>query len=371
MENVIIIANSRYPKGTANSVNVFRMASAFVSKGFKVRLIALRSSLMSGERLWKETCRRYGESPEIRGSFFWWPLQRGGEPVLALISLFILPFLNRGTLVFTRISYVALLAERLGFRVIYESHAPPKNGPRQKIEKHLLLRDRSHVTLISKGLLRVYESIGLPLEGVSIAPDAGRLIRKSGPTEEEFQGLCRNIGYIGSLYPGRGFGMIVSLAEKMPEHSFHVIGDLKTSSISIEKLPGNIRLYGAVSPDEAERAGSRFDAFLMPYQQEVKIGNGLDTSQWMSPMKMFEYMLAGRPIISSNLTVIREVLHDQVNALLVGADDLGAWESALQQLDSPELRYKLARNAFYDASTNYTWDIRVERLLGSLNSGKD
>ena len=107
----------------------------------------------------------------------------------------------------------------------------------------------------------------------------------------------------------------------------------------------------------------------MPYQQEVRIGNGLDTSQWMSPMKMFEYMLAGRPIISSNLRVLREVLHDEVNALLVGADDVGAWESALKQLDSPELRYKLARNAYDEASTNYTWDIRVQRVLEHLNAG--
>ena len=370
MKSVILVANSRYQRGTANSINVFRMVSAFASEGFKVRLIALRSSIIFKTVLWKETCDRYGDNPDIKRTFFWWPFQRCTEPVLALLSAFILPFVSRDTLVYTRICFVALLAVQLGFRVVFESHAPPKNSMREKIEHVLLTHRNSYVVVISNGLLNMYKTKGLPVDNMHIAPDAGRLIRNTSPRKEEFQGPCNNVGYIGSLYTGRGFRIIVSLAEKIPDRSFHVVGDLKTLPVSSDKLPQNILLKGAVTPDDAERVGKSFDAFLMPYQKEVRLGNGQDTSSWMSPMKMFEYMLAGRPVISSNLAVLREVLHDHVNALLVDADDVKAWVGALNQLDSPELRFQLALNAYNDASANYTWDIRVQRILKFINSGR-
>ena len=56
----------------------------------------------------------------------------------------------------------------------------------------------------------------------------------------------------------------------------------------------------------------------MPYQAKVSIGvKGHDTGRWMSPMKMFEYMAAGVPVISSDLAVLREILINEKNALLV------------------------------------------------------
>ena len=48
------------------------------------------------------------------------------------------------------------------------------------------------------------------------------------------------------------------------------------------------------------------DILIMPYQKNVAIGaKGHDTARWMSPMKMFEYMASGNPIISSNLAALK------------------------------------------------------------------
>ena len=47
----------------------------------------------------------------------------------------------------------------------------------------------------------------------------------------------------------------------------------------------------------------------MPYQRNVGIGTkNSDTSNWMSPMKMFEYMSTGVPIVSSDLPVLKKFL---------------------------------------------------------------
>jgi glycosyltransferase involved in cell wall biosynthesis len=367
MSKVLIIANSRYPEGTANSINVFRMSTAFASEGFNVRLIALRSSLfISKQYLWEDTCRRYGDNPDIKGTFFWWPFRRAAEPVLAILIFFILLISKRNTLIYTRIGYVALLAVTMGFYTAFESHAPPKNTLLRKIESRLLRHSKALVVLITEGLRKTYRAINLPADNAIVVPDAGRLLRHAIPHKREFNGPCLDVGYIGSLYKGRGFEIIVSIAEKMPERRFHIIGDLATLSTHLKKYPENIIRYGALTPDQAERIAGLFDAFLMPYQQEVRIGNDLDTSSWMSPMKMFEYMLSGTPIVSSNLTVLREILNDSENAILVEPADVEGWVSALYRLDSPELRYRLARKAFEEASANYTWDIRLKRILKSL-----
>jgi glycosyltransferase involved in cell wall biosynthesis len=52
----------------------------------------------------------------------------------------------------------------------------------------------------------------------------------------------------------------------------------------------------------------------------------------MSPLKIFEYMAHGKPIVSSDLPVIREVLRDRVNSVLVSPDNRSDWVKALQRL---------------------------------------
>ncbi len=54
----------------------------------------------------------------------------------------------------------------------------------------------------------------------------------------------------------------------------------------------------------------------------------------MSPLKLFEYMAHGLPIVSSDLPALREVLENESNALLCDPDDIVAWVSAIERLRS-------------------------------------
>jgi len=104
----------------------------------------------------------------------------------------------------------------------------------------------------------------------------------------------------------------------------------------------------------------------MPFQRNVAAVNGLNTLNWMSPMKMFEYMQSGKPIISSDFPVLREILEHNENALLVESDNIEMWIKAIDLLGSKDLRFRLARNAFISSSRNFTWDKRITKIIDFL-----
>ena len=108
---------------------------------------------------------------------------------------------------------------------------------------------------------------------------------------------------------------------------------------------------------------ARLDVMLAPYQRRVAIyGNSGDTSRWMSPLKIFEYMAARKPMIASDMPVLREVLDDS-NAILVDPEDVDAWQNALTSLRDPERREQLGTKAHQDFVAYYTWRARADRVL--------
>jgi glycosyltransferase involved in cell wall biosynthesis len=106
---------------------------------------------------------------------------------------------------------------------------------------------------------------------------------------------------------------------------------------------------------------------LAPYQEQALIANGEDIAPWMSPLKLVEYMAAGRAIVASDLPMARELLTDAVDAVLADPSDIGAWASAVRGLvDDPERRDRLGRAAHRTAHGVLDWDSRLARILAAF-----
>ncbi len=86
------------------------------------------------------------------------------------------------------------------------------------------------------------------------------------------------------------------------------------------------------------------------------------STRFTSPLKLFEYMAAGRAIVASDLPAVREVLDDGVTALLVAPGDARALAGGIERVIADRaLAASLGRAAF-EKSRAYGWDRRAERL---------
>jgi glycosyltransferase involved in cell wall biosynthesis len=178
-------------------------------------------------------------------------------------------------------------------------------------------------------------------------------------------------GYFGQLYAGRGIEIIESMAAARSSSLFLVFGgseaDVRARKL---KAPSNLRFMGHVPNPFARAAQAAVDVLLMPYQLNVSIGvKGQDTGRWMSPMKMFEYLAAGVPIIASDLPVLREVLIDTKNSLLVPAAEIDKWIVALDKIKNDKiLANSIGAQAHSQYRDQHTWRRRAEILLSSAGS---
>jgi glycosyltransferase involved in cell wall biosynthesis len=181
------------------------------------------------------------------------------------------------------------------------------------------------MVVISKALKKIYLEKGYLNESkIQVAHDGADSVENLN-NKIELLGEKKNlkVGYVGHLYKGRGVQTIIDCAKNLNDMTFHLVGgltkDIEYWKSHLKKLNiENVYFYGFVSPIETIKYRNSFDIFLAPYEKKVSIfgSNESDTSKFMSPLKIFEYMSHKKPIIASDLPVIREVLNES-NSLLV------------------------------------------------------
>ena len=92
--------------------------------------------------------------------------------------------------------------------------------------------------------------------------------------------------------------------------------------------------------------------------------NDRNVTQGCCPIKVIEYMGAGRPVVASNLPVVRELAREDVDALLYSPGDAdGLARQILRLLQDPQLANRLAGSAAERARENFTWHAAQKKLL--------
>jgi glycosyltransferase involved in cell wall biosynthesis len=164
------------------------------------------------------------------------------------------------------------------------------------------------------------------------------------------------LGYIGLVSVRLNLALLDVLAATHPEWTVVLLGEVDRSGCSqvLDRLAGrpNVRLLPSVPGSQVADYVRSFDLGLLPYRQTQE-------TQHASPLKLYEYLAAGLPVVAADVPGAR-----QFADVIAVADDLPAWEAALAaQLATASPAALAARRA---AVAPHTWDARVETLSGYL-----
>ena len=180
------------------------------------------------------------------------------------------------------------------------------------------------------------------------------------------------VGYTGHLYDGRGIGVVLDIAEALAQVDVHLVGG---TDADVDRWRGraaarrltNVHFHGYRPNAEMPRFLTSFDIVLAPYERRVTVaGGGGDTSRWMSPLKLFEYMAAGRPIVASRLEVLQEIIEDGTTAVLCSPDNPEEWIAAVRRLvDDAGERRRLGAAARVRLESEFSWESRARSVLAS------
>lgn len=219
---------------------------------------------------------------------------------------------------------------------------------------------------------------GVPKDKVIVAGDAVDIARfKNLPSKEDARGKWKMqskrlvVGYVGRL---KTLGMekgvkylLEALKDLHDSQQFFgfVVGGPEGDKKEYEDLAHSLRLQstdvmftGEIPGKEVPSALAACDIFVMPFP---------DLPHYrlhMSPLKMFEYMAAGRPIIASDLPTIRDVLTQETTVFCKPGDTqslVAALRWIAEHPDEAQTRASRAR----ELVTHHTWEERMKRILAA------
>jgi glycosyltransferase involved in cell wall biosynthesis len=372
---IAAITNSRIPSLTANSVQAMKVCEALVEAGHDLHLFAPRETGRAG---WESLAAHYG-------------LQRPFEitwlPSLRLLRRYDFIWYAQAAashfhaeLIYTWLPQSAVLGLRSGHPVLLEMHADVAGRlGAWWLRQFWKAQGRKRMLTTTRALRRALErSTGLsfPDEALQIAPNGVDLDRYADlpPAAEARRRLGLQdgptAGFTGHFYAGRGMELLFELARALPTVNFLWAGGtaaavaewrlrLQAAGIS------NVTLTGFIENSRLPLYQASADVLLMPYGRSVSASSGQDIAEVINPMKMFEYMAAGRPIITADLPVIREVL-DESRAVFCEPGNVQEWRTALEALlASQERRVELAASGRREIQ-KYTWLARARRALEGM-----
>jgi glycosyltransferase involved in cell wall biosynthesis len=371
---IVYLADSAIPSRTANSVHVMKMCQALSSLGHTVRMITPDFVNDTDNKI-RDLFAYYGVRPVF---------EIIKVPCLFIIRKKIVNLFKAGKfikefkpdLAYGRSIQACFLASLLGIPTVFESHGRIwKNGlPASLLFRILIRRKAFHgLVVISDALKKIYLLKKLlTKDNIFVAHDGADDQESAEPlTSWPGRAGILQVGYIGHLFEGRGIEIIVTLAKQFDMADFHFIGGTETDITRwrVKNLPANVYFHGHVPPGEVARYRAMCDVLVAPYQKRVMVFGGRDeTAQFMSPLKIFEYMASRKAIICSDIPVLKEVLNER-NALLVDPEDVTAWKNSLTMLLNRNIREKFANQAYADFCQQYSWQKRAERILAWVEKG--
>lgn len=384
MPKFVYISNSKMPTSWAHGLQIMQMCSAFSKNGYEVELMVPRRVGVVSE----DPFDYYGieKTFTITKVFCIDFIFLKGNKTFFFIQLISFLFFCRLKLLFCKYDVLYSRESLVGgiFNDVFlEIHSLPKNT--SKFYLRALNRSRGLIVLTQFIKERLVK-LGINANKILIASDAVNLekfnifIFQSDARKRLNLPLDKKlVGYVGMF---RTLGM-----EKGIDVAIRTFSDIK------DRQDINLVLVGGYNDDinyykkSVKEAGiedriiftgmvrhnlipyylKAFDVLIAPFPENEHY------SFFMSPLKIFEYMASGKPIISTNLPSLREVLNNSNSILVCPGSSSELREAILRALEDVDFSKKISAQALTDAG-KYTWQKRARKILsfvGDLSKNKE
>jgi glycosyltransferase involved in cell wall biosynthesis len=380
-----IIVNVRFPGRRAHGIQLAAMAEALANTGLNVDVVVPRRFPYAHVDPWEH----YG----VRRNFAVYrmanldtidmlPAHKQRLPFLLQSVTFGLRALARaamerdaGILVrdhYTTEILVGGMRDRDRARIAAEIHNLPLARPRMDRLARSLRKLQAVIT-ISDGLKKDLVREGLDPDRILVARDGVHLSRfetlpdrRTARTHLGIHPETPTVVYAGQLYEWKGVDTLIEAIGKLPSTQLLVVGGDKTTLPRMDGLisrfaPGQVILTGPVPHQRVPFYLAAADVISLPNSARELI-----SERYTSPLKLFEAMAVGRPVVASDIPSLREVLEPDETALMVPPDDAEALARGIETLLSDEaLGERLAAGALDDVK-QYDWSARGERVAHFL-----
>ena len=386
---LLYVANARIPGYRAHSIQIVRSCDAFCRAGVDLKLwIPRRLGTGRSAPTPAELERFYGVRPTFTvrrlASFDLIEML----PTVAQRPAFLLQSATFAAAVSRRLKIVTWdllylrdphtlyllgrLRPGLAARTVYEAHTLPRpGGSRRRLAR--ALSGIGAVIAVNRHLADEYAALGVPAKRLAVVPAAAagaaaaadRILSDRAAARREL-GLdagARVIGYAGSLSPAKGVDTLIDAARRLPDRwRLLLVGGDRRQRAWARELTAEVpetRLAGRVVPRQVARYLAAADVLTAPNSARDPA-----SSHWASPMKLFEYHQAGRPIVLSDVPALRMAageLPPESRLTWVAADDPGALADGI--LEAWEMRDRASSQR---AAGACGWQRRAERILNHL-----
>jgi glycosyltransferase involved in cell wall biosynthesis len=203
------------------------------------------------------------------------------------------------------------------------------------------------------------------------AVDPARFPAGLRPTRPASPGIF-TVGFVGSLKPWHGLSVLAEafalLRTSRPASRLLVVGDGPAraafeAALAARGAGNAVEMTGAVAPSDVPGLLASMDAAVAPYPAQERF--------YFSPMKVYEYMAAGLPVVASRVGPLEETIRNGISGLLCPPGDAAALAAALLGLaEDPRLRADLGREARRAVLSAHTWNAVAARILGLVGRAR-